>query len=125
MIARSEEGFIFGGYTPCKWKYNKDKSTVNKGKDASLTSFLYVLRTKFEGGPRLFKLKKEKQHSAVSYHNNTAFDFGCNDFYFFNGKVWSHKEDCCYEFYDRTNGIRLCGQSWNTKPTEIEIYQLH
>ena len=132
VIVHSDSDQVFGGYTPCKWTYDENggryKSTW--GADESLTSFLFILRTckgsNFE--PRLFKLKESAKEKAVCHVNNSGFDFGCNDFYLYSGKVWNHHVNCCYEWYDTidtSERFTLCGTAWEVEPTEIEIYQLY
>ena len=128
---------IKNGYTPCEWKYDDSKESESaycvETSDETLTSFLFILRTapKFPFEARLFKLKEKKRggdnNCAVSHRNNTAFDFGCNDFFFYKRKIHSYLNGCCYEWYDtKNNSIRLCGNTgYKTTPKEIEIYQLY
>ena len=130
VIVHNEYDQVFGGYTPCKWikcqSYRSSYSSDDDhAKDLGLTSFLYILRTTFELGPRLFKLKADKKDTAVAYYYNTAFDFGCNDFYLFDKEVWTELPDCCYEWYDTKETVYLGGESDSAKPKEIEIFELY
>ena len=99
IIHNNQENQVYGGYTPCPWKNNQESK--NKwGKDESLTTCIFILRTKAKHGPQLLKLKKAKIEKAVSYRNNTAFDFGCNDFYLFEGAIHSFGkgDNCCFDW---------------------------
>ena len=49
MIAKSDKGFIFGGFTPCKWIKTKEKEYVS---DPTVGSFLFSLTKN-----QVFKLK--------------------------------------------------------------------
>ena len=124
VIVYNEHEQIFGGYTPCKWE-NRQISSNKYGNDEAATSFLYILRTICKLGPRLFKLKDNKKHQAVSYHSNTAFDFGHNDFYLYNQRVYTEINNCCYEWYDTKETVYLGGGKIdNGDPKEIEIFEL-
>ena len=126
VIVHNEENWIYGGYTPCKWKYNQEQD-VKYGKDESLTSFLFVLRSTLEDGLQMLKLKEQAMDKAVSYRENTAFDFGCNDFFLFQGIVYCWEVDCCYEKYDMANDTVYNFGGTNTRciPNEIEIFELY
>ena len=124
VIVHNEEDQVFGGYTPCKWEYVYN---LKFGTDETLTTFIFILRTcaGFNHEPRLFKLKKERMHKALSYRNNTAFDFGCNDFFFFQRNIHTLLKKCCYEWYEASDDdIFLGGKRSKSTPKEIEIYQL-
>ena len=129
MVENSLKNQVFGGYTPCEWKYDndraKDASGATFGPDPTLTSFLFMLRSSdsISYEPRVFKLKKDKKDKAVSYRNNTAFDFGCNDWYYYLKEMEFYRMNCCYEWYDDYD----ITWNWNkdySHPNEIEIYQL-
>ena len=127
IVVHNEHNHVFGGYTPCPWKINKESSNqIKYGKDESCTTFLFVLRTKFEHGPQSFKLKKDKMDKAVSYrYDQTAFDFGCNDFYLYERRVYTWKNDCCFEWNGIDDKIYMCGKEYYSNPEEIEIFQLY
>lgn len=116
VIVHNEEDRVIGGYTPCKWVYNQDNDT-KFAKDETLTSFLFVLRPISQ----MMKLKTLRMDNAVSYRRTTAFDFGCNDFFFYSQGVYTWLNDCCYEGCHGMTGM----QFGHFIPTEIEIFQLY
>ena len=119
---------VYGGYTPCPWKNNKENQ-IKRGKDESLTTCIFILRTKAKHGPQLLKLKKDRINTAVSYRDNTAFDFGCDDFGLSLGGIHSFSKlgECCFEWKNiKHSNIYLNGGLWvHVIPKEIEIFQLY
>ena len=122
VIIHNEYDQVFGGYTPCPWIDNKE-SRDKYGEDKALTTFVFILRSNYSKVPQISKLKKNKFNKAVCYLDNTAFDFGCNDFYLFREEICADT-DCCFEWNDDAEYC-LSGPEIYTKPTEIEIYQLY
>ena len=86
VIVHNEDDHVFGGYTPCPWMCNEQGGSKH-GTDESLTTFLFALRSDYIKVPQIYKLKEDKSEKAVCYLNNTAFDFGCNDFFLFEEEV--------------------------------------
>ena len=129
IVVQNEDGQVYGGYTPCPWTCNRKSSfAVEYGKDETLTTCTFILRTKFEHGPQLFKLKKNKMHTAVAYRGNTAFDFGCNDFYLYDETVNTWAQNCCFENNDDVwaeENDFVGGAQCMNDAHEIEIYQLY
>ena len=137
VIVHNNADQVFGGYTPCKWIYNDNQVETSTNQswsaDEKLSSFLFILRTMkgFNHEPRLFKLKEDAKDKAICHLNNTAFDFGCNDFFYFQEKTYSNNMNCCYEWYesdeccyDLLEGVEDINYQ-DKKPKEIAIYQLY
>ena len=122
VIVHNEDDQVFGGYTPCPWVDNKD-SRDKYGVDRALATFVFILRSKYSKVPQILKLKTNKFNKAVCYYHNTAFDFGCNDFFLYREEICADT-NCCFELIDDVDYC-LSGTEIYTKPTEIEIYQLY
>ena len=105
-----------------KWR---KKTSQQYETDETLSTFLFSLRTTYKDGPRVFKLKQNAMDKAVSYYHNTAFDFGCNDFYLYGGGIHTELSNHCFEWYDTKERFYLNGNQTASIPKEIEIYQLY
>ena len=123
VIVHNSTNHVFGGYTPCEWI--KNDHSVEYGTDKTLSTFLFSLRSTSKNVARIFKLKYSAMDKAVSYHDNTAFDFGHNDFYLYREEVATEKNGCCFEWYDTNQRGFLNGKTAYSKPKEIEIHQLY
>lgn len=126
VIVHNEDDHVFGGYTPCSWK--KHASHLNGyGTDDTLSTFLFILRSKENETPQILKLKEERKHRAVCYMDNTAFDFGFNDLFLYKGEIGAPliAPRSNFAFEGVANGDRYLSGSRNyTKPQEIEVYEL-
>ena len=125
VIIHNEYNQVFGGYTPLPWRYNKGDATKYEA-DESLLTFLFILRANENTnvGPYVFKLRDEKQNKALSYRDNTAFDFGCNDLHLYQSRIYTITK-CCFECDDEnSNGWHEIDAMDGSEPKEIEIFQL-
>ena len=123
VIIHNQYNQVFGGYTSLPWKYNKE-DTTKYATDETLTTFLFILRTKddFNNGPYVLKLRDKKKNEALSYRENTAFDFGCNDLHLWQRKIYTIR-NCCFEC-DNTKAWDEFREMDCSRPNEIEIFQL-
>ena len=123
IIVHNDYDQVFGGYTPCKWQH-KD-SGYAQIKDESLTTFLFILRTSQKHGPGFMTLKSGRK-TGVSYQadGGTSFDFGCNDFYLYQQRVYAYGATCCFEWNGDEGMSYLGGPGYGSTPKEIEVYQL-
>ena len=158
IVYNKTDDQVFGGYTPCilrklndwtRGKWEKTRyvgSPVVREKDDTLTTCLFILRTKLECGTQLFKLKKDKCDRAINYYsiaNNVAFSFGNSDFaWLATANLIStqahlmqtddvHLGGSCFEYNDtqkdasiRPKDSYLCGKEDMITPNEIEVFQL-
>ena len=72
---------------------------------------------------------KEGKKTGISYQNDggTAFDFGCNDFYLYQEKVFGLEGICCFEWkgdIPLKAGECLGGDGYMAIPQEIEVHEL-
>ena len=117
IIVHNDRNRVFGGYTPCAWKYNTGLYQT----DETLTTFLFLLRSNNAEDIRLMPLKEScKKYATCHLYSNTAFDFGRNQFYLFNNRIYTYNIDTFENCGQHLGG----GQSESTIPKEIEIYQL-
>lgn len=68
MIAKSDKGKVFGGYTPAKWLNTKEKEYVN---DPTGTSFLFSLTSSL-----VFPIKKNQLDYAISAYGGWGPIYG-------------------------------------------------
>ena len=157
IVYNKMEQQVFGGYTPCLlWKSNEWTSEkaendefarwqVEYEKDDTLTTCLFILRTKSHVGPQLFGLKNDKCHQAMSYHyfsQRVAFSFGDGDFCWLDPDLVCAEPDLmqpsslnrgisCFQYNDtqqkvlfESKRLYLCGETDCIQPSEIEVFQL-
>ena len=152
LVYNKPEDQVFGGYTPCiLWRLNdwtREKmlnggsvgSPIRYGKDDSLTTCLFSLRTKSEIGPQLFTLKKDKCDKAMEYCHvslEVAFCFGNEDFSWMNPGFVITVSDLMQPGANRRASFFQCNDmekesSFGSQglykcciePNEIEIFQL-
>jgi hypothetical protein len=68
MIAKSDKGLIFGGFTPCKWIKTKEKEYVN---DPTAQSFLFSLNR-----TEMYKIKENQKNYAISAYGGWGPIYG-------------------------------------------------
>lgn len=68
LIAKSDKGFIFGGYTPCRWLKTKEQEFVS---DPESKSFLFSLSKK-----TVFPIKPNQKNYAISAYGGWGPIFG-------------------------------------------------
>jgi hypothetical protein len=72
------DGTVFGGFTPVKWKSDRNGKFQD---DCSLRSFLFTLRNLHGVPPRKFALRKEKKQDAIYCTSDCCAEFGQWDNY--------------------------------------------
>jgi hypothetical protein len=73
-LIKTPEGFVFGGFTPCRWE-----SGPPLGKfiaDETQKSFLFTVRNPHSTNPRKFPLKAERRAKAVFVDPGCGPTFG-------------------------------------------------
>jgi hypothetical protein len=122
-IVASENGSVFGGYTPLAWHSAGSYVTDN---DPVLPSFLFTLKNPHNVEPRIFPLLPEHKDGAIYGHINNSLRFGNCDLSITNPRAGFttvfgdvYKNDTGLDgptFF--TGGSRFTVQ-------ELEVFELH
>ena len=119
VIIHNEKDQVYGGYTPCKWgKIDNDADIYQYVLDPSLTTFLFILRNDVGDGAKIATLKTHLKDRAICYADNTGFDFGRDDLFLYNQRVY---------FFQGMGSFELKGDHEihsPSKPQNIEVFHL-
>ncbi|CAD8214790.1 unnamed protein product [Paramecium pentaurelia] len=121
MIFKSKSGYIFGGFSPCKWQQQQYKSqSIN---DDSLSSFIFS-----QTHDQIYPLKQAQKFYAICCSANNGLAFGRDlviDSNFQNGSSYlgeTYYWDDQYKQNDQK--IHLFG-SLTPNITELEVYEVY
>jgi hypothetical protein len=71
-VILSENGSIFGGYTPLPWH-----NCMSYSADNTMKSFLFTLKNQHNIGAKIFPLKEDQKSYAIYGHPSFGVIFGC------------------------------------------------
>ena len=127
VIIHNEYDRVFGGYTPCVWRQRMthfDPTVPCYVQDETEATFLFILRP--NGKRKMINLKSKKVCAITRYYG-IAFDFGDQDLWLCDGKVYTAKlsrDDSSFDWKGKGNQGYFYGETSRGNPLEIEIYQL-
>jgi hypothetical protein len=128
------EGNIFGGFTPLKWesqvwnrKYWEDDNTWKA--DDSQKSFVFTLNNPNNIPAKIFSLKAEWKHQAISSNSECGPSFGRGRDVFICDKCNTNTQSYTALGYSYTNDTRLSGYtvftgSQHFQVEEIEVFEI-
>jgi hypothetical protein len=124
-VILSDNGSIFGGYTPIAWHSSSCYSVDN-----SLKSFLFTLKNQHNIGARIFPLKEEQKAYAIYGHVSYGVIFGSGHNLCVYSKCNVHNSSYTTAFgQSYTNDTGLPGDTVFTggshfRVREIEVFEL-
>ena len=105
VIIKSNNNYIFGGYTSISWDSTKWNGNVGKDNNARREGkgleFVFILKNPYHFPPSKFNIKNEWLHHSICCDVNLGPIFGCNDIRIENSCNTNPNSFKYYDFHPR------------------------